>query len=85
MEIDPLEIPKFLRISAEERKAAWAGRKLTDQHTGVVDDDYRIREEERRRALAKEKREKNAAALIRLKAQHVGEKYDRKLKIWVPL
>ncbi len=34
-ELDPLAIPERFRISAEDRKAAWAGVKITDPRARI--------------------------------------------------
>jgi hypothetical protein len=78
------EIPDFLRISAEDRKKAWVGFKHTNPHEGGTDEAWKQREQARRHALEAEKKAKNAAGLARLKSEHEGERYDRKLKMWVP-
>ncbi len=38
---DPLEIPAFLRLTAEERKAAWAGHKVRPAPRQVEQDKLR--------------------------------------------
>ena len=79
----PLDIPLFLIIPQDERKQAWAGRIVTSQFHSETEDAWRVREQERRDLIAAEIKAKNARGLARLKAQHEGEKYDRKLKVWV--
>ncbi len=73
---EDLSIPDYLKISQEERKAAWLNRPLTGRLS-----DEKI---SRRRELEIElRKQKNAKALARLKSEHVGERYDRKNKRWV--
>lgn len=84
MEIDPLEIPAFLRISAEDRKNAWKDRPYTDPHTGGLAVERRALEKERVAATAEARKLKNARGLARIKLSHPGERWDRKHKIWVP-
>lgn len=79
-----LDIPAFLRISQADRKKAWEGVPVTDPHRGGTEDAWRQREAERRELIEAEKRAKNAKGLARLKSEHVGETYDRKLKCWLP-
>lgn len=81
---DYLDIPAFLKISQEDRKKAWGGVILTDSHTGGLPDEHRVREEERRHAVAEKQKAKNAAAFVRMKAKHPGQVYDRSMKQWVP-
>lgn len=82
-------IPDFLRISQEDRRAAWdrwlTTHRYTDARSGPADAEAQERMVRFRAAIAAEKKAKNLAALERLKAQHEGEKYDRKLKQWVSL
>lgn len=57
-----LEIPMFLRIPQEERKASWRGRRLTKPKASVVvtrDEDASTRAF--RRAVEKQAAEKRAA------------------------
>jgi hypothetical protein len=84
---DEWTIPPFLRISAEDRKAAWdrwlaAGNRYTSQFGGT-DEAWKLKENERRAAIEAEKKAKSAVALARLKDEHAGERYDTKLKAWV--
>jgi hypothetical protein len=83
MKKDTLEIPEFLKISAEERKAAWKGREHTNPFIGGTDEAWRARETERREAVAVAAKEKNLKGLAKIKAAHPGQKWDRKLKLWV--
>lgn len=84
---DDLSIPEFLKVSAEDRKAAWdrhvKEHGYTNSYHGGNDEKWRVREAERRAQIAADRKEKNARALARLKAEHEGEHYDRKLKMWV--
>ena len=79
----PLDIPLFLIIPQEERKAAWVGRTMTSQFHSETEEAWRVREKERRELIAAEIKAKNARGLERMKEKHAGQKYDRKLKIWV--
>lgn len=82
-------IPAFLRIPQEQRRAAWdrwlTTHRYTDARSGPADAEAQERMARFRAAMAAEKKQKNLEALARLKAQHEGEKYDRKLKQWVPI
>jgi hypothetical protein len=84
MKKDTLEIPEFLKISAEERKAAWKGREHTNPFIGGTDEAWRAREKERRAAIEDARKTKNARGLAKIKQAHPGERWDRKHKIWVP-
>jgi hypothetical protein len=75
--MDDDDIPDFLRLTPEERRAAWTGVKLTKPRKTI---DKPRREEDPttralRRQLEKEKRDKKAAALQRLR-----ENYQSKSK-----
>lgn len=88
---DGLDIPRFLRVgiplaeggggTVEERAQAWRDIPLsTVAETGST------MNETTRRAYAQQKEErrlKQAASLQRLKDNHPGEHYDRKLRQWV--
>ncbi len=78
---DPLDIPDFLRVSPEERKAAWEGRGYTDPHHAAP---HIALEEKRRADMAAERKVRSARGLARIKEQHPNERWDRKRKIWVP-
>lgn len=78
------ELPSFLVISAEARKKAWEGVKLTDSHRGGNVEDWQIKVEADRANRLAEKKAKNAKGLAKVKADHPNERYDRKLKQWVP-
>jgi hypothetical protein len=80
---DPWTIPEFLKLTQEQRRAAWVGFKHTDPRGGTVEE-WRLRQEEARQRRADEKKRKNAEALQRLKDAHPDERYDRKKKQWVP-
>ena len=74
---DGLDIPDFLKISQEDRRKAWIGY----VHRYV---DPRIKREKELRDIVKaEQKRKKLEALTRLKHQHIGEHYDRKLKMWI--
>jgi hypothetical protein len=79
----PLDIPLFLIIPQEERNQSWKGRTVTSQFHSETEDAWRVREQERRDLIAAEIKAKNARGLARLKAQHEGQKYDRKTRTWV--
>lgn len=82
-------IPSFLRISQEDRRAAWdrwlTTHRYTDARSGPADAEAQERMARFRASIAAEKKQKNLEALARLKAQHEGEKWSRKLKQWVPI
>lgn len=77
MQID-IDIPDFLRIPPDERKAAWKGRKLTK----VKMDIDRIKKNEDattrafRRQIEKQERDKKQAALQRLR-ENYGKRKKR--------
>ena len=79
----PLDIPLFLIIPQDERKAAWVGRTVTSQFHNETEELWRTREKERRDLIAAEIKAKNARGLERMKVKHAGQKYDRKTKTWV--
>lgn len=77
---DDLTIPDFLRV--ENRTG---GSTPVVAHVRASQDEIDKRQAEFRAIYAARKREKNAAALARLKEQHEGQRYNRKLKQWEPL
>lgn len=79
---DGLDIPDFLKISAEDRKRAW--ETFRPRSAAPVEEEWQRRNRLAAEARIAAKKAKNAAALARLKEQHAGERYDRKRKIWVP-
>jgi hypothetical protein len=83
MKDDLLEIPAFLKISAEERKKAWKDRPYTDPFAGGLTDDRRALEKERVAAIEDARKTKNARGLAKIKQAHPGQRWDRKHKIWV--
>lgn len=85
---DDLSIPGFLVIPLAERRATWdrwiaAGNRYSNPWTGGTEEAWRATEKERRAAIDAEKQAKSAVALARLKDEHAGERYDRKLKAWI--
>jgi hypothetical protein len=84
MKNNTLEIPEFLKISAEERKAAWKDRPYTDPFAGGLTDERRALEKTRVAEIAEGRKLKNARGLAKIKQAHPGERWDRKHKIWVP-
>ena len=82
MDDDPWTIPEFLKLTPEQRKAAWVGFKHTDPRGGTVEE-WKLRADEARERRAAEKKRKNAEGLAKLKEKHAHERYDRKNKCWV--
>jgi hypothetical protein len=78
-------IPDFLRLTAEERRANWEGRTLTDPYRGGNIDEQLARERALRAAADAERRAKRDVAREEMLARHAaaGEVYDRKMKLWV--
>lgn len=76
------DLPDFLRIPQEERRASWVGRKLTK----VRFDINRIKKTEDpstrafRRQIEKQEREKKAAALQRLRENYSSRPRKKKRK-----
>lgn len=78
-----LSIPDFLKIDPADRKAAWIGRPFTSAWGGDVD--ARIKRDRQLRAeIEEERKAKSAESLARMKAQHAGEHWDAKKKMWWP-
>ena len=66
----PLDIPAFLRLSQEERRAAWKGRKLTKQGSGFKAKVTKVEEAATRalrREIEKQDADKRAARFAALK------------------
>lgn len=79
-----LIIPDFLIVSQEDRAKAWKDRVTAPPSPPIKSMTPEEWKQERKRLkYTPEQREKNAAKLAGLKAKHAGEKYDRKLKVWV--
>lgn len=79
-----LGIPEFLVFTQAERKAAWTNVPVTRQGSDQTEEEWQVKQRFYREAYETEKKQKNATALEGLKAKHAGERYDRKLRQWVP-
>ena len=74
---DDLELPAFLRIPQDERRAAWRGRKLTKQGTMFRDKPTKVEEaatRQLRRELEAAEAAKVAARFARLKEMAAEKK-----------
>lgn len=83
----PLDIPLAFIIPQDERKAAWAGRgNLPPARTTEFTETPKSWEEWqkiKKAMIPEEKKAKNARGLAAMKEKHAGQKYNRKLKMWV--
>ena len=80
---DDLSIPEWLKISAEDRKKGWEGRRLTDAHVstggGVAAERWKAYND----SIERDRKLKSADALKALKEKHKGQRYDQKIRRWV--
>lgn len=70
-----MDIPDFLKIDAETRRANWEGVALTSWRGA----DYDQRQRELREAQEAQRQAKAAEALARMKEEHAGERWHPKL------
>lgn len=76
--IDYLEIPEFLKLTAEQRKAAWEKHPPKVAPSGWADPKLEASEKH----YKEQKREKATQRLAKLYEEHEGEYYDRKEGEW---
>jgi hypothetical protein len=58
---------------------------MTRQGTGETEEAWQAKQRFFRQAYEAKEKEKNATSLASLKAKHVGERYDRRRRQWVPI
>lgn len=80
IDYETLEIPAWLKISAEDRKAAWANYRAPIPARKLEKEEWQLRMERVAAARAQAVKDKNARGLAKVKEKHAGERYIRPKK-----